>query len=80
MGHFLTRNRYTRHDAPLSVRRGYRPSEIDDLLGAAGLTPVRHAKGPFGRYAIAAVHAPVGDGAENVEAEAAPPGPVGARE
>ena len=35
MGHFLTGNRYTRHDAPLSVRRGYHPAEVDVLLRAA---------------------------------------------
>jgi ubiquinone/menaquinone biosynthesis C-methylase UbiE len=78
MGHFLTGNRYTRHDAPLSVRRGYRPSEVDELLRSAGLTPVRHGRGPFGRYAIAAVHAPVVDVGK--AGEPAAPDPVGAGE
>ncbi len=68
MGHFLTANRYTRHDAPLSVRRAYRPAEVDDLLRAAGLTSVLRRRGPFGRYAIAAVHAPVADASEVADA------------
>ena len=55
IGHLLTRNRYTRHDAPLSVRRAYRPPEMTELLRAAGLRPVRTFRGAFGqRYAIAA--------------------------
>lgn len=78
MGHLLTGNRFTRHDAPLSVRRAYRPGEVDDLLCAAGLTPVRHGHGPFGRYAIAAVHARLLDGGPDVLA--GPPDPVGAGE
>ena len=32
-----TRNRLTRHDAPLSVRRAYTPAELDDLLCRAGI-------------------------------------------
>jgi ubiquinone/menaquinone biosynthesis C-methylase UbiE len=56
VGHLLTANRYTRHDAPLSVRRAYRADEMTDLLRAVGLTPVRTIRGAFGqRYAIAAV-------------------------
>jgi ubiquinone/menaquinone biosynthesis C-methylase UbiE len=37
-----TRNRLTRHDMPLSVRRAYTPQELRDLLHQAGLaeTPV----------------------------------------
>jgi ubiquinone/menaquinone biosynthesis C-methylase UbiE len=34
-----TRNRYTRHDAPLSVRRAYRPAEVAELARGAGLRP-----------------------------------------
>jgi ubiquinone/menaquinone biosynthesis C-methylase UbiE len=61
LGHLLTRNRYTRRDAPLSVRRAYRRDEARDLVRAAGLTPVRTRRGSFGqRYAIAAVHRPTG--------------------
>jgi ubiquinone/menaquinone biosynthesis C-methylase UbiE len=56
LGHLLTRNRFTRHDAPLSVRRAYRVDEALALLRAAGLAPVRTVRGRFGhRYAIAAV-------------------------
>ena len=56
LGHLLTGNRYTRHDAPLSVRRAYRVDEALDLVRVAGLAPVRTVHGLFGhRYAIAAV-------------------------
>lgn len=56
IGHLLTRNRLTRHDAPLSVRRAYRPTEMAGMLRAAGLIPVRTIRGAFGqRYAIAAL-------------------------
>ncbi len=59
MGHLLTRNRYTRHDAPMSVRRAYRLPEALDLVRAAGLTPVRTFRGVFRhRYSIAAVAGP----------------------
>jgi ubiquinone/menaquinone biosynthesis C-methylase UbiE len=56
LGRLATRNRLTRHDAPLSVLRAYTPSEMKGLMARAGLRPVyiayaflRH------RYAIAAV-------------------------
>jgi ubiquinone/menaquinone biosynthesis C-methylase UbiE len=56
IGHLLTGNRLTRHDAPLSVRRAYRPGEMAELLRAAGLVPVRTIRGAYGqRYAIAAL-------------------------
>ena len=56
LGHSLTRNRYTRHDGPLSVRRAYRQDEALALLRGAGLAPVRTVRDRFGhRYAIAAV-------------------------
>jgi ubiquinone/menaquinone biosynthesis C-methylase UbiE len=56
MGHLLTGNRYTRHDAPLSVRRAYRLEEAVALVRAAGLAPVRTIRVRFRhRYAIAAV-------------------------
>ena len=59
IGHLLTGNRYTRHDAPLSVRRAYRADEVAAMLRAAGLSPVRTVRGSFGqRYAIAAVPTP----------------------
>lgn len=56
LGHVLTGNRYTRVDAPLSVRRAYRPSEAAELIRAADLIPVSTFRASFGqRYAIAAV-------------------------
>jgi ubiquinone/menaquinone biosynthesis C-methylase UbiE len=56
MGHLLTGNRYTRHDAPLSVRRAYHPGEVTAMLAAAELAPVRVIRGFMRhRYAIAAV-------------------------
>ena len=75
MSHLLTGNRYTRHDAPMSVRRAYRVPEANDLLRTAGLTPVRTVRGAFGqRYAIAAVRTAGADGWPG------PPDPQGAGE
>jgi ubiquinone/menaquinone biosynthesis C-methylase UbiE len=55
----LTRNRFTRHDAPLSVQRGYTPAELEALLRRAGLEPIDRRTMPFVyRYAIVAVPAP----------------------
>jgi ubiquinone/menaquinone biosynthesis C-methylase UbiE len=54
-----TRNRYTRHDAPLSVRRAYTRLELRALLASAGLQPVYEAVGLLGhRVAIAAIPIP----------------------
>jgi hypothetical protein len=51
----LTRGRYTRHDAPLSVRRAYSVDELIELLGAAGLAVSHRFDAPFGhRVALAA--------------------------
>lgn len=76
IGHLLTRNRYTRSDAPLSVQRSYRAGETKGLLRSAGLTPVRTIRGSFGqRYAIAAVPTP-----REVDDLATPPDPQGAGE
>jgi SAM-dependent methyltransferase len=56
MAHLLTGNRYTRHDAPLSVRRSYRAVEMAALLRDAGTVPVKTVRGVMGqRYAIAAL-------------------------
>jgi ubiquinone/menaquinone biosynthesis C-methylase UbiE len=55
-GRLLTRNPYTRHDAPLSVQRAWRPAEMRRLLREAGLEPIAERSVPFGhRYAIVAV-------------------------
>ena len=76
-GHLLTANRYTRHDAVLSVRRSYRASEMVALLRRAGLTPVRIVRGAFGqRYAIAALPTPE----EPPTDPAGQPDPLGAGE
>ena len=57
VGHLLTTNRFTRHDAPLSVRRAYTLDEMRDLLRQAGLRPIDARRGPFGhRYAVVATH------------------------
>jgi ubiquinone/menaquinone biosynthesis C-methylase UbiE len=49
----LTRNAYTRNDAPLSVRRAYRPDELAALASRAGLREVARlwARPPY-RYAL----------------------------
>ena len=63
MGHLLTGNRFTRIDAPLSVRRAYRHEEAAELIRAADLIPVSTFRGAFGqRYAIAAVPSWPADG------------------
>lgn len=75
VGHVLTANRYTRHDAPLSVRRAYRADEMAAMLRDAGLTPVRTLRGALGqRYAIAAL--PTREGLD----DGGPPDPQGAGE
>ena len=53
IGHLTTRNRYTGHDAPLSVRRAYRPTEVERMATSAGMTRVAHFRGFMGhRYAL----------------------------
>jgi SAM-dependent methyltransferase len=55
LGHLATANRFTRHDAPLSVRRAYTISELTALLAAAGLRVEKRLDGPFGhRVALGA--------------------------
>jgi ubiquinone/menaquinone biosynthesis C-methylase UbiE len=50
-----TRNRLTRNDAPLSVRRAYSFAELTALMAAAGLQVERRSDGPFGhRVALTA--------------------------
>jgi SAM-dependent methyltransferase len=52
----ITRGTYTRDDGPLSVRRSYRPTEMEALLIAAGHRPtVRIRNRLLSRYAIVAV-------------------------
>jgi ubiquinone/menaquinone biosynthesis C-methylase UbiE len=53
--HAVARSRFTRHDGPLSVRRAYTRPELAELVGQAGLEPVRTEVGFAGhRVAIAA--------------------------
>ena len=48
-----TRNRYTRYDAPLSVRRAYTLAELTSLIAAAGLRVQGSAVGgPFGHRVV----------------------------
>ena len=55
LGHLLTRNAYTRNDAPLSVRRAYTAREMSRLLVEAGLRPRSIERGFLGhRWAILA--------------------------
>jgi ubiquinone/menaquinone biosynthesis C-methylase UbiE len=56
VAHLFTLNRFTRHDAPLSVRRGYTIDEMRTILVHAGLHPIAELTDRLGaRYAIAAV-------------------------
>jgi ubiquinone/menaquinone biosynthesis C-methylase UbiE len=55
LGHCCTTNRYTRHDAPLSVRRAYSRTEARALMAVAGLVPVAEFRDRLRtRWAIAA--------------------------
>ena len=60
LSHVATRNRYTRADAPMSVRRAYTVAELTSLIAAAGLrVGVSTVGGPFGhRVALTATAAP----------------------
>jgi len=56
LGRLLTRNRFTRDDAPLSVRRAWTLDEMEVLLGRAGLRPIARRRDILGhRYAVVAV-------------------------
>jgi ubiquinone/menaquinone biosynthesis C-methylase UbiE len=58
VAHAMTRNAFTRHDGPLSVRRAYSLAEARKLLTDAGLRIVREETALAGhRWAIAAVPA-----------------------
>jgi ubiquinone/menaquinone biosynthesis C-methylase UbiE len=79
VGHLLTGNRLTRHDAPLSVRRAYRSNEMVDLLRSAGLIPVRTIRAALGqRYAVAALVRSSSNEADEAAGPDAPPDPRGA--
>ena len=54
----FSRNRLTRHDGPLSVRRAYRPDELVRIAERAGLRPAARVGGFLRhRYALAFLHA-----------------------
>jgi hypothetical protein len=46
-----TRNRLTRHDAPLSVLRAYTPDELHELLDRAGIDNATITTHPWFRMA-----------------------------
>jgi SAM-dependent methyltransferase len=53
LSHLATRNRYTRHDAPLSVSRAYSVGELTSLVAAAGLRVEWSRRGgPFGHRVV----------------------------
>jgi SAM-dependent methyltransferase len=45
-------NRLIRHDAPLSVRRGFRAGDLERLKNKAGLKHLTYYRRPFFRYLI----------------------------
>ncbi len=53
--HLTTRNRLTRHDAPLSVRRAYTPTELESLLHLAGIVDVTISRNLWFRMAAIAM-------------------------
>ncbi len=53
LSHLLSGNRYTRNDAPLSVKRAYTPAEVSHMAGSVGLREIaRHWTRPGYRYAL----------------------------
>ena len=48
----LSRNRMIRHDAPLSVRRGFRPADFEQLRTTPGLEQLRYQWRPMFRYLV----------------------------
>jgi len=68
----ITRNRYTRHDGPMSVQRAYTRIELHALLAGAALRPVGEVAAFAGhRVAIAAV--PIRDAGARVVAAGSGP-------
>jgi SAM-dependent methyltransferase len=66
LSRLATRNRYTRHDAPLSVSRAYSVGELTSLVAAAGLRveSVRRG-GPLGHRVVLAATAGVARGRDD---------------
>lgn len=65
-----TRNRLTRHDMPLSVRRAYTDVELADLLGRSGIHNAAISRHPL--FRMAAVWGPL-----TTAGAPAPPGVIG---
>ncbi len=58
LSHLATTNRYTRHDAPMSVGRAYTVAELTALIAAAGLrVEASTVGGPFGHRVVLAARA-----------------------
>lgn len=79
--HATTRNRLTRHDAPLSVRRAFTPAELAALLRQAGVTNATITTHPWFRMAAVWVAnppptPPTGTHPEPLSAAAPPVVPV----
>jgi ubiquinone/menaquinone biosynthesis C-methylase UbiE len=59
LSHVATANRYTRHDAPLSVRRAYLSDEVTEMAHSVGLRKIaRYRTWPRYRYALVFVVPP----------------------
>ncbi|MFN8661396.1 MAG: methyltransferase domain-containing protein [Thermomicrobiales bacterium] len=56
VGRLGTRNRITRHDAPLSALRAYTPDELETLFDMAGVTDVEIRSSPWFRMSATKIH------------------------
>ncbi|MDQ2655469.1 MAG: methyltransferase domain-containing protein [Chloroflexota bacterium] len=56
VGRLATRNRITRHDAPLSALRAYTPGELRALLDRAGVADVEVRSSPWFRMSATRIH------------------------
>ena len=66
LGRLFTRNRVTRHDGPLSVRRAYRAPELAQIAAEAGLVEAARFRGFLRhRYALCFVRASASRGDSN---------------
>jgi hypothetical protein len=73
LGHLLTTNRYTRHDAPLSVRRAYTIAELTALLAASGLRAESRQTAWFGHRVAIVAHRADRPGGRVTDGGAGPP-------
>lgn len=60
VGRVATRNRITRHDAPLSALRAYTPDELRMLLVTAGVADVEVRTSPWFRMSATKIHREAG--------------------